>query len=40
MKKNKQQAFEKAHTEYEAWENSLEGVALPTGCGICLFQRP
>jgi hypothetical protein len=27
MKKDKQQAFEKAHAEYEEWENSLEGVA-------------
>lgn len=27
MKKDKQQAFEKTHAEYEEWENSLEGVA-------------
>jgi hypothetical protein len=31
MKKDKQQAFEKAHAEYEEWEDSLEGVAYWLG---------
>jgi hypothetical protein len=31
MKKDKQRAFEKAHAEYEEWENSLEGVAYWLG---------
>jgi len=31
MKKDRQQAFEKAHAEYEEWENSLEGVAYWLG---------
>jgi hypothetical protein len=31
MKKDKRQAFEKAHAEYEEWENSLEGVAYWLG---------
>jgi hypothetical protein len=31
MKKDKQQAFEKAHAEYKEWEDSLEGVAYWLG---------
>ena len=31
MTNNRQQTFQKAHAEYEAWENSLDGVAYWLG---------